>query len=129
MLSEDYRPWKGDSLTDLAIVRGPNTVRIRIIEDSPGVRLVLSRYASLQSPSALGHRHASVLRPDLSVDPALLHEFQGYAYFEVPGGTHCKIRARADVRCRRDMYTSTFVKVRITSGTYRGTFRPGPSDP
>ncbi len=121
MVTEDYRPWKGDSLSDLTIVRGPSTIRIRMVEDSPELRSVLSRYAGLQTPLALhDQRPVSEFAPDLSVDRVLLRELEGFPYFEVPGGSNCKILARTEVRCRRDKYTSTFVKVRITSGTKHG---------
>jgi hypothetical protein len=118
MFTEDYRPWKGEDLTDLAIVRGQGPVRIT--EDSPAMRAALSLYGSTQRP-AMQHsqRIAPVFSPGSSVDPELINELKVYPYFEVPARTHCKILKRTNIPCHRDMYTSTFVKVRVTSGTFR----------
>ena len=116
MFTEDYRPWKGDSLEDLAIVRGPKPVRIT--QDSPAVRAVLTRYGSTRRPVKQPVQDRSIFSPN-SVDPELVQELRSYPYFEVPAGTHCKILRRTDIPCRRDMYTSTFVKVRVTSGNFR----------
>jgi len=113
MVTEDYRPWYGDSLSKLAIVRGPNSIGVRIIEDSPDFRSAMSRYASLRrssTPTSQG-----TVMPDPNQE--LVRDLEVYPHFEVKAGTHCKILARIEVRCR-GRYTSTFVKVRITSGTY-----------
>jgi len=51
MVTKDYPPWHGDSLSNLAIVREPHSIGVQSIEDSPEVRLILSRYASPQVSS------------------------------------------------------------------------------
>lgn len=115
MVTEDYRPWYGDSLSSLAIVRGSTSIGARITEDSPEVRSALSRYASLQRSPIPTNQGTVMLDPNQE----LIRDLEVYPHFEVKAGTHCKILARIEVRCRGNTYTSTFVKVRITSGTYR----------
>jgi hypothetical protein len=112
MATEDYRPWYGDSLSALAIVRQP--MGARIIEDSSEVRSVLSRYGSLQRSSTFASERVA---PD--PNPELVHDLEGYPHFEVIAGARCKILENTGVRCRGSTYTSTFVKVRITSGRDR----------
>jgi len=118
MVTKDYPPWHGDSLSNLAIVREPHSIGVQSIEDSPEVRLILSRYASPQvsSTPAIQGMTAQAMK-----DPSqeLVRDLEGYPHFEVTAGTHCKILARTEVRCRGNTYTSTFVKVRISSGIDR----------
>jgi hypothetical protein len=115
MVTEDYRPWYGDSLSSLAIVRESNSIGVRIVDDSPEVRSALSRYALLQRSSSPTNQ--GTVMPDPNQE--LVRDLEAYPHFEVKAGTHCKILERFEVRCRGNTYTSTFVKVRITSGTYR----------
>jgi len=118
MVTEDYRPWYGDSLANLAIVRASTNIGVRFMDDSPEVRSVLSRYASPQRSSTPTNQGTTVqVTPDPNQE--LIRDLEGSPHFNVLAGTHCKILARTEVRCRGNTYTSTFVKVRITSGTDR----------
>ena len=91
MVTEDYRPWYGDSLSNLAIVRASNRVGARIMEDSPEVRSVLSRYFSMQHSSTFASERVA---PD--PNPELVHDLEGYPHFEVIAGAHCKILANTE---------------------------------
>lgn len=116
IVTEHYRPWKGDHLSDLLVVRGPRSVKVKITEDSAEVRALLSRFRALDN--SLG-----MLSSPLNLDPnfytPVRRNLGDSQYFEVSGGTHCMLIERTDVRCRGNLYSHTFIKVRITSGDSR----------
>jgi hypothetical protein len=99
MFTENYQPWRGDSLTSLAVIRELPGRLARVCYDTPEIRSILSNATTRQE---------------------VLSQINGHPYFEVPPGTKCKIAGRSALRCAGSTYTSVFVWIKISSGPSRG---------